>query len=111
MAIAGVSLIAMLLSISYGVFSREFLTKSALWTNDFAGYLMVYLVFLAAPWLLTQGAHVTVDLFVEKLNGLPRKLNFIFVYLVSAIGGFFFFGSVLVERIKNNQKVIVLFKT
>lgn len=108
MAIAGVSLIAMLLSISYGVFSREFLTKSALWTNDFAGYLMVYLVFLAAPWLLTQGAHVTVDLFVEKLSGLPRKLNFVFVYLVSAISSFLLFWFGLDETIKNYQKGTVM---
>lgn len=108
MVIAGVGLIGMLLSISYGVLSREFLSKSALWTNDFAGYLMVYLVFLAAPWLLREGAHVTVDLFVEKLTGVPKKINLIAVYLISGISSFILFWYGMDETLKNYQKGTVM---
>jgi TRAP-type C4-dicarboxylate transport system permease small subunit len=94
LGISLVSLILIFLSIIYGVVSRQFFGVSVLWTNDFAGYVMLYCVFLSAPWVLRKNAHVRVDIFTANLKGVNKRINTIIIAAVSiiAMGILFWFS-------------------
>ena len=77
-----IALIIMFLSMLSGVISREIFNVSLLWTNELAGYAMVYLVFLSIPWVLREKSHVFVDLIVNKLPKKTLKINSIIVCIV-----------------------------
>lgn len=83
--LAIVGLLAILISMIYGIVSREFLGASALWTNDFSGYAIIYIIFLGAPKILKLRGHVMVDLFTNVMNKKTLKLNSIIVCTISAI--------------------------
>ncbi|WHZ00872.1 TRAP transporter small permease [Neobacillus sp. YX16] len=85
LVIALVYLVLVFLSVLYGVISREFFQTSALWTNDFSGYVMLYCVFLSAPWVLRKNAHVHVDIFTSNLIGRAKRINTIIIAAVSII--------------------------
>lgn len=109
MIISGISLLFILGSVSYGVLSRELFDKSVLWTNDLASYLMIYLVFLSAPWLLNRGGQVNVDIFVSKLTGLKEHINNIFILFVSAIANsilFYYSFEVTIESYKKGTVML-----
>lgn len=81
-SISLIALAAILISMLYGIFAREILNVSALWTNDFAGYAVIYVVFMGAPKLLREGGHVSVDLFTNLMSKFVLKL---FSYIVCII--------------------------
>src|SRR5699024_2153042 len=88
---AGISLVVMLGVISYGIFVREVFNSSVLWTNDLASYLMVYLAFLAAPWVLKKNGHTSVDLFSSKFVGKAKSVNVLMIVAISSIACIFYF--------------------
>ncbi|WP_158591736.1 TRAP transporter small permease [Oceanobacillus halophilus] len=106
--IAATCIFLMLLSIVYGVFSREVLNAPVIWTNDFAGYLMVYSVFLAAPWILKHDGHVKVDLILGILKGKVLKFMNCVIFAVSAIASFIFFWYSLKVTLSSYSRGVVL---
>lgn len=106
--ISCLSLVLIFATVLYGIFSREVLNKSILWTNDFASYLIVYLTFLAAPWILKQGAHVSVDFLSAHLKGLSRKINQLVIALVSGTACAIFFWFSLHVTITLYQRGTVM---
>ncbi|CAM5183764.1 TRAP-type C4-dicarboxylate transport system permease small subunit OS=Ureibacillus acetophenoni OX=614649 GN=SAMN05877842_107141 PE=4 SV=1 [Ureibacillus acetophenoni] len=83
--IAIVGVLAVLISMIYGIITREFLGSSALWTNDFSGYAIIYIIFLGAPKILKLRGHVMVDLFTSIMKKKSLKLNSLIVCTISAI--------------------------
>lgn len=91
---AVISLAAMFVSIIAGIVWREFLNKPILWTTDLSSYLLVYVVFLSAPWILKHGGHVQIDIITSKLKGKTLHLNVLIVsFLLSIIFIIFFYFS------------------
>lgn len=43
------------------------------WSLDVAEYLLYLITFLAAPWVLVSGGHITVDLVVARLAPRARR--------------------------------------
>lgn len=84
LAIGGILLIGMLITISFSVGNRAILGNSILWLNELASYLMLGVVFISAPWVLRYGAHVNVDLITSNLNGKKKR---VFNIYMSTIGG------------------------
>ncbi|CAM5184542.1 hypothetical protein UACE39S_01380 [Ureibacillus acetophenoni] len=74
--IAIVGVLAVLISMIYGIITREFLGSSALWTNDFSGYAIIYIIFLGAPKILKLRGHVMVDLFTSIMKKKIIKTEF-----------------------------------
>ena len=65
-----------------GVFWRYVLNDSLSWSEESAKFLMVWLVFAAAPIALAQGAHVAIDTLVEALPGRARNLLLVLIHLI-----------------------------
>lgn len=93
MFISIIALFIMFLSMFIGVISREVFNTSLLWTNELAGYSMIYLVFLSLSWLLREKGHVMVDLFTSMMNTKMLKASSIVISVVSLIAAIIFLIS------------------
>ena len=76
--LAGLVLLFITFSIFVDVFFRYFIKRPSIWVTEVAGYLFLYLIFLATSYTLQQGVHIKVtfllDLFSAKLK---RYLEFL----------------------------------
>lgn len=70
--IAAAMVLAMSFWISYDVLSRYFFDFSSPWSFDLSEYALVWITFLAAPWVLLQDRHVRIELLTDVL---PIKLQ------------------------------------
>ena len=50
---------------------RYFFASPTIWASETAGYMQLYFAFLVAAWVLKRGAHVKMDLVVNRIS--PRK--------------------------------------
>ncbi len=71
-AVASSILIAgMMLIIVYDVIMRYFFNKPTVWVQVVSEYLLVYICFLAAAWILRNGGHIRIGLLIDSLK--PRN--------------------------------------
>ena len=71
---AALALGLMALLVIYQVGARYLFDRPPSWTEEFARYLQVWLVLLAAPVCLRRGMHLAVDLLTPRLPRLPRTV-------------------------------------
>jgi TRAP-type C4-dicarboxylate transport system permease small subunit len=69
--IAGIVLFLLLLAVCFATISRYVANKPFAQLIDLSTYALVWVAFLAAPWLMLQRGHVTIDLFITKVK--PRS--------------------------------------
>ena len=68
--VAAVVLLLLLLAVCFATFSRYLANKPFAWLIDLSTYALVWVAFLAAPWLMRQRGHVVIDLFMTRTK--PR---------------------------------------
>ncbi len=78
--------------------------RSQLWVTEVSEYSLLYITFLAAPWLLQNRRHVTVDLFLATRTGRSAQLLQV---LIAALG----FGLCLLLAVKGVQLVLDQYAT
>ena len=71
--VAGTLLGLLALLISFDIASRQTGWFAMPWSLDVAEYLLYLITFLAAPWVLVSGGHITVDLVTARLAPRPRR--------------------------------------
>jgi C4-dicarboxylate transporter DctQ subunit len=74
-ALAGVMIIFLMLSVSLEVALRYFFARPTSWVVEIAGYILLYIPFLIAAWVLRGEGHVTMDLLLNRLN--PKALSLV----------------------------------
>ena len=67
-AVAGVILCALILLICVEVFLRALGLLSIPWSLEVAQLMLYGITFLAAPWVLRTGGHISVDLVINVLS-------------------------------------------
>jgi C4-dicarboxylate transporter, DctQ subunit len=78
-------LLGSVLVVTYDVCERYIANKSLSWTTEIMGYLLVYVTFLGAPWVLSiEGGHVSIDVVTKRL-GLRTQL--MIKQITSMMGG------------------------
>lgn len=75
--------LAMSLWITFDVLGRNLFGLSAPWAFDLSEYSLVWMTFLAAPWVLLQDRHVRIEILVEILPPAVQRLLGIAVSLVA----------------------------
>jgi len=71
LALAGVAaavLFALLLAVTFATLSRFLFHKPFAQLVDFSSYALVWVAFLAAPWLMLQRGHVVIDLIITRVS-------------------------------------------
>ena len=81
--LGGVLLVVAVFSVVFQVLARYFFGLSFIWINEVNEYILLYVPFLGAAWLLRHNGHVTVDLLVRVLPPRIKKASNI---LVAALG-------------------------
>ena len=72
--------LAMSLWITFDVLGRNLFGWSAPWAFDLSEYALVWMTFLAAPWVLLQDRHVRIEILVDVV---PSKVQRILGIVVS----------------------------
>jgi C4-dicarboxylate transporter DctQ subunit len=60
--------------VTYDVIVRYFFRSPTNWAVDLSEYALLWVVFLASPWVLRQEAHVTLNVLIERLRPRQRRL-------------------------------------
>jgi len=83
--ISGGLLLFVIVIICLDLVLRNFFQTSIIWTSVTSGWAILFVVFLSAPWVLSQKGHVRVDLVDKFLS--PQKLAYLkAVTLIAAAG-------------------------
>jgi len=70
--IAGLILLFITFSISYGIGTRYLGIQSPVWTVQFNEYSLLWMTFLGTAWVLSRRKHVAIDIVTSRL-GLGGK--------------------------------------
>lgn len=81
-AFAACIILLMALWITYDVITRNLFGMASPWAFDLSEYGLVWMTFLAAPWVLLKDRHVRIELLVDAL---PVRYQRVFGVVVSAI--------------------------
>jgi TRAP-type C4-dicarboxylate transport system permease small subunit len=72
--LAGLFLLFVTFSISYGIFTRAVGFPSPVWTVQFNEYSLLWMTFLGSAWVLGRRKHVAVDVITSHLGPRGRKV-------------------------------------
>lgn len=87
--LAFICIILTMLIMSAEVVMRYFFNKPLGWSVEISTYLLVYICFMAAPYVLAKNKHVTMDIVYSKLSTNVRAwldlINSVLIILISSI--------------------------
>jgi TRAP-type C4-dicarboxylate transport system permease small subunit len=66
--LAGILLVVAVLIVCWEIAMRYFVHQPLVWMVEVCEYILFSMAFLAAPWLLKKGGHVSVDVVTEHLS-------------------------------------------
>jgi TRAP-type C4-dicarboxylate transport system permease small subunit len=95
-ALSNVIIIYLMLSVCTDVVLRFFFNRPQAWIVEISEYLLLYVTFLGAAWVLKNEGHVIVDILLTRAS---PKTNAVLGIFSSVIGVFvclviFWFGSI-----------------
>lgn len=94
--LAGASFAALALLVTLNVVLRATRLAAMPWLLEFSEYLLFWATLLAAPWVLSLGAHVRVDLLLSGLGpGAARRVEIAVDVMGLAISAALFYYSLL----------------
>lgn len=82
---AGVLLAFATIAVCTDVVFRYFFNRPVAWVLEISEYILLYMTFMAAAWVLRDDAHIKVDLLVNRLS--PRGQSLMSI-VTSVIGAF-----------------------
>ncbi|MGB7181023.1 MAG: TRAP transporter small permease, partial [Burkholderiaceae bacterium] len=82
-ALAALLLVYIFVHIIYEIVLRSFFDESTFVLDEFVGYAVAAMTFLAAGYTLNEGALIRVDLGIGRLSGKPRRWAELFCLAVS----------------------------
>ncbi|MFD1065552.1 TRAP transporter small permease [Oceanobacillus locisalsi] len=81
--LAGILIFATTLMTFYEVLSRSFFGMPTAWATELSTYAIIGSCFLGTAYAVRTYAHITVDLLVNRVNNVTRK---VFAYICNALG-------------------------
>ena len=79
----------MVLDVSWQVFTRFILKNPSSFTEELAGFLLVWIGLLGASYALYTRAHLGIDILTAKLSGTRKNLIEIIIYAIIILFSFF----------------------
>jgi C4-dicarboxylate transporter DctQ subunit len=71
--LAGLILVLVTGAVCYTIFLRYLFHKTTIWIAQTTEYALLWIVFLAATWLLREGGHITTDILHSRLQEKHRR--------------------------------------
>jgi C4-dicarboxylate transporter, DctQ subunit len=82
--LADVILIFLMLSVCADVILRYFFNRPQAWVAEISEYLLLYITFLGAAWVLKNEGHVIVDVLVAQVSPKARAVLGVISSLIGA---------------------------
>ena len=73
--LAGLILLFIAFSISYGITTRAFGLQSPVWTVQFNEYSLLWMTFLGIAWVLSRRKHVAIDIITGRLTPRAKRIQ------------------------------------
>ncbi len=108
--LAGVAVVVMILSVSYGVIGRKVFGLATAWTLEISEYSLLFVTFLAAPWVLRLHGHVNVDIVIALLNENWHRRFRVATYSVAAVAAVVLFYFAFETTLSDYSRDVVLRK-
>lgn len=83
--LAGVILLFITGAVCYSIFLRYFFRKTTIWIIPTTEYALLWIVFLAAAWLLREGGHITTDILHCRLQEGHKRILDMTMHSVAAL--------------------------
>ena len=83
--LAGILVIFLMLSVGLEVTLRYFFGSPTSWVVEVAGYILLYIPFLVAAWVLKREGHVRMDLVLNQLSPKTQSLVNAITSVIGAI--------------------------
>lgn len=81
-AFGGILVVGATFSVVLEVFSRYFFHHSFIWVNETVEYVLLYVPFLGAGWLLRKNAHITIDVLEPYMPKSVKRAADAFIVLL-----------------------------
>jgi TRAP-type C4-dicarboxylate transport system permease small subunit len=81
--VAALLVLSMSLWVTYDVLARQLFSISSPWSFDLSEYALVWVTFLAAPWVLLQDRHVRIEILVDILSIKTQRILGILVCFIA----------------------------
>jgi C4-dicarboxylate transporter, DctQ subunit len=107
---AAILFAVMILVVTYSVLGRTFFGLPGAFSVEISEYIMVYLTFLAAPWVLKEHGHVRIDLVVSAVGPRVRTAFRYITTFVAASACLILFWFSLNATISYYQRDVVFMK-
>ncbi|MBM4338758.1 MAG: TRAP transporter small permease [Deltaproteobacteria bacterium] len=91
----------MFLTTFYQVLARNVLFTSAMWTEELAKILFVYIVFLGSASLIESEGHITIALLSNRLPASMARWHRLFIHIVLVAFGVIFVWSSWLNVLNN----------
>lgn len=83
--VAGLMLCGLTVLICTDVAARYFRLFAMPWSLDIAEYTLLLVTFLGAPWVLVEGGHISIDIFVDRLAPAGRRRAMLLSHAIGAL--------------------------
>jgi C4-dicarboxylate transporter, DctQ subunit len=83
---AGILLAFAAIIVGFGISSRYFMGKPIFWVNEICEYIILYITFLVAAWVLRQEGHVKMDIVLNQLSLKTQHIVNIITSTLCAVG-------------------------
>jgi TRAP-type C4-dicarboxylate transport system permease small subunit len=77
------------IDVTWQIFTRFVLRDPSSFSEELAGFLLIWIGLLGASYALYTRAHLGIDILTHKLTGLKRKISEITIYVIVLIFSFF----------------------
>jgi len=95
--VAGLILLFITFSISYGIGTRALGIQSPVWTVQFNEYSLLWMTFLGTAWVLSRRKHVAIDIVTSRLSlGGKRVAEIVHSVMGAAVCGVLCYYSLLI---------------
>jgi TRAP-type C4-dicarboxylate transport system permease small subunit len=72
----------MVLDVSWQVFTRFVLKTPSSFTEELAGFLLIWIGLLGSSYALYSKAHLGIDVIISRLGGLKRQITKLLVHII-----------------------------
>ncbi len=79
----------MVLDVTWQVFTRFVMKNPSSFTEELAGFLLIWIGLLGASYALHTKAHLGIDILTYKLTGVKKQIVDVLIYLIVALFALF----------------------
>ena len=83
--ISAILVIVTAIIVNVGIFTRTFLNLPIAWVPEISGYILLYITFLVAAWVLKEEGHVKMDMVLGYLKPKTQSMMNVVTSAISAI--------------------------